>query len=515
MAATGSHPATPSTGAAPVEATASASRHAASAAATSAAAAGPRSPRNNDAAVAQVHRTLQALVHSLGSQHQLQSQIAELEREINAALRLIPDRGRSHGSLRAHETQSPSRDLATDFSLLAPSPAAHPSARDGEVAFGLASNRPLPRLPREPVHESLSHDSRYRHGYLSSLAHDDRATTPRRSPMEAVDASQFGVAFGTNAPPRAGSRTQPPHHVWHRAYQTSTKWESYRGDSKKGLDSLKENVNSAIVLLQAEPLLHMATLDLEGCTAAPSKSRFYMPRHHPASITAIKSVLPDAVRETANTGMTVLGTPIGRREWMKKQLNDKAKHIAGKLNDMLTTGVSLQALLTAMQYVPSLINHLYTLPPSLTSGLSELLNRACKDTFVKAFFAKVNLSAPAGAEVLKVYVQYSVMCVDKAIVTEVSNQSKCTREHGLKQGEGTRQNKTEGGKWNDRGQEGKWYRSREIAPIYSRAESKAVQPRHQNHDGTQNNTREQDIFIGFYHAEKYKREESRTRKQKS
>ncbi|EDQ89251.1 uncharacterized protein MONBRDRAFT_8287 [Monosiga brevicollis MX1] len=98
------------------------------------------------------------------------------------------------------------------------------------------------------------------------------------------------------------------------------------------------------------------------------------------------------------TGMTVLGTPIGRREWMKKQLNDKAKHIAGKLNDMLTTGVSLQALLTAMQYVPSLINHLYTLPPSLTSGLSELLNRACKDTFVKAFFAKVNLSAPAGAE---------------------------------------------------------------------------------------------------------------------
>ncbi|EDQ92322.1 uncharacterized protein MONBRDRAFT_21895 [Monosiga brevicollis MX1] len=51
-----------------------------------------------------------------------------------------------------------------------------------------------------------------------------------------------------------------------------------------------------------------------------------------------------------------------------------------------------------MQYVPSLINHLYTLPPSLTSGLSELLNRACKDTFVKAFFAKVNLSAPAGAE---------------------------------------------------------------------------------------------------------------------
>ena len=69
---------------------------------------------------------------------------------------------------------------------------------------------------------------------------------------------------------------------------------------------------------------------------------------------------------------------------------------------------------------------------------------------------------------LKVYVQYSVMCVDKAIVTEVSNQSKCIREHGLKQGEGTRQNKTEGGKWNDRGQEGKWYRSREIAPIYSR-----------------------------------------------
>ncbi|EDQ85179.1 uncharacterized protein MONBRDRAFT_12175 [Monosiga brevicollis MX1] len=78
--------------------------------------------------------------------------------------------------------------------------------------------------------------------------------------------------------------------------------------------------------------------------------------------------------------------------------NLATKHIAGKLNDMLTTGVSLQALLTAMQYVPSLINHLYTLPPSLTSGLSELLNRACKDTFVKAFFAKVNLSAPAGAE---------------------------------------------------------------------------------------------------------------------
>ena len=70
--------------------------------------------------------------------------------------------------------------------------------------------------------------------------------------------------------------------------------------------------------------------------------------------------------------------------------------------------------------------------------------------------------------VLKVYVQYSVMCVDKAIVTEVSNQSKCIREHGLKQGEGTRQNKTEGGKWNDRGQEGKWYRSREIAPIYNK-----------------------------------------------
>ncbi|EDQ84072.1 uncharacterized protein MONBRDRAFT_13164 [Monosiga brevicollis MX1] len=87
-----------------------------------------------------------------------------------------------------------------------------------------------------------------------------------------------------------------------------------------------------------------------------------------------------------------------KKQWMKKQLNDKAKHIAGKLNDMLTTGVSLQALLTAMQYVPSLISHLYTLPPSLTSGLSELLNRACKDTFVKAFFAKVNLSAPAGAE---------------------------------------------------------------------------------------------------------------------
>ncbi|EDQ84079.1 uncharacterized protein MONBRDRAFT_30618 [Monosiga brevicollis MX1] len=141
-----------------------------------------------------------------------------------------------------------------------------------------------------------------------------------------------------------------------------------------------------------------ARAESAGLHLQPSKSRFYMPRHHPASITAIKSVLPDAVRETANTGMTVLGTPIGRREWMKKQLNDKAKHIAGKLNEMLTTGVSLQALLTAMQYVPSLINHLYTLPPSLTSGLSELLNRACKDTFVKAFFAKVNLSAPAGAE---------------------------------------------------------------------------------------------------------------------
>ncbi|EDQ84097.1 uncharacterized protein MONBRDRAFT_13139 [Monosiga brevicollis MX1] len=141
-----------------------------------------------------------------------------------------------------------------------------------------------------------------------------------------------------------------------------------------------------------------ARAESAGLHLQPSKSRFYMPRHHSASITAIKSVLPDAVRETANTGMTVLGTPIGRREWMKKQLNDKAKHIAGKLNDMLTTGVSLQALLTAMQYVPSLINHLYTLPPSLTSGLSELLNRACKDTFVKAFFAKVNLSAPAGAE---------------------------------------------------------------------------------------------------------------------
>ncbi|EDQ85733.1 uncharacterized protein MONBRDRAFT_29018 [Monosiga brevicollis MX1] len=215
-----------------------------------------------------------------------------------------------------------------------------------------------------------------------------------------------------------------------------------------------------------------ARAESAGLHLQPSKSRFYMPRHHSASITAIKSVLPDAVRETANTGMTVLGTPIGRRDWMKKQLNDKAKHIAGKLNDMLTTGVSLQALLTAMQYVPSLINHLYTLPPSLTSGLSELLNRACKDTFVKAFFAKVNLSASAGAEghdvILKVYVQYSVMCVDKAIVTKVSNQSKCIREHGLKQGEGTRQNKTEGGKWNDRGQEGKWYRSREIAPIYSR-----------------------------------------------
>ncbi|EDQ86952.1 uncharacterized protein MONBRDRAFT_27769 [Monosiga brevicollis MX1] len=141
-----------------------------------------------------------------------------------------------------------------------------------------------------------------------------------------------------------------------------------------------------------------ARAESAGLHLQPSKSRFYMPRHHSASITAIESALPDAVRETANTGMTVLGTPIGRREWMKKQLNDKAKHISGKLNDMLTTGVSLQALLTAMQYVPSLINHLYTLPPSLTSGLSELLNRACKDTFVKAFFAKVNLSAPAGAE---------------------------------------------------------------------------------------------------------------------
>ncbi|EDQ88710.1 uncharacterized protein MONBRDRAFT_25944 [Monosiga brevicollis MX1] len=161
-----------------------------------------------------------------------------------------------------------------------------------------------------------------------------------------------------------------------------------------------------------------ARAESAGLHLQPSKSRFYMPHHHSASIAAIKSVLPDAVRETANTGMTVLGTPIGRREWMKKQLNDKAKHITGKLNDlktppklslrsdghvleqndMLTTGVSLQALLTAMQYVPSLINHLYTLPPGLTSGLSELLNRACKDTFVKAFFAKVNLSAPAGAE---------------------------------------------------------------------------------------------------------------------
>ncbi|EDQ90445.1 uncharacterized protein MONBRDRAFT_24230 [Monosiga brevicollis MX1] len=136
-----------------------------------------------------------------------------------------------------------------------------------------------------------------------------------------------------------------------------------------------------------------ARAESAGLHLQPSKSRFYMPRHHPASITAIKSVLPDAVRETANTGMTVLGTPIGRREWMKKQLNDKAKHIAGKLNDMLTIGVSLQALLTAMQYVPSLINHLYTLPPSLTSGLSELLNRACKDTFVKAFFAKSGYNA--------------------------------------------------------------------------------------------------------------------------
>ncbi|EDQ86174.1 uncharacterized protein MONBRDRAFT_11254 [Monosiga brevicollis MX1] len=118
-----------------------------------------------------------------------------------------------------------------------------------------------------------------------------------------------------------------------------------------------------------------ARAESAGLHLQPSKSRFYMPRHHSASITAIKSVLPDAMRETANTGMTVLGTPIGRREWMKKQLNDKAKHIAGKLNDMLTTGVSLQALLTAMQYVPSLINHLYTLPPSLTSGFLTMRGR--------------------------------------------------------------------------------------------------------------------------------------------
>ncbi|EDQ84172.1 uncharacterized protein MONBRDRAFT_13080 [Monosiga brevicollis MX1] len=59
-----------------------------------------------------------------------------------------------------------------------------------------------------------------------------------------------------------------------------------------------------------------ARAESAGLHLQPSKSRFYMPRHHPASIAAIESVLPDAVRETANTGMTVLGTPIGRREWM-------------------------------------------------------------------------------------------------------------------------------------------------------------------------------------------------------
>ena len=42
-----------------------------------------------------------------------------------------------------------------------------------------------------------------------------------------------------------------------------------------------------------------------------------------------------------------------------------------------------------------------------------------------------------------------------------------------------------------------------------------MQPRHQNHYVTQNNTREQGTFIGFYHAQKYKRKESRTWKQKS
>ena len=42
-----------------------------------------------------------------------------------------------------------------------------------------------------------------------------------------------------------------------------------------------------------------------------------------------------------------------------------------------------------------------------------------------------------------------------------------------------------------------------------------MQPRHQNHYVTQNNTREQHTFIGFYHAQKYKRKESRTWKQKS
>ncbi|EDQ91883.1 uncharacterized protein MONBRDRAFT_23123 [Monosiga brevicollis MX1] len=415
-----------------------------------------------------------------------------------------------------------------------------------------------------------------------------------------------------------------------------------------------------------------ARAESAGLHLQPSKSRFYMPRHHPASITAIKSVLPDAVRETANTGMTVLGTPIGRRDWMKKQLNDKAKHIAGKLNDMLTTGVSLQALLTAMQYVPSLINHLYTLPPCLTSGLSELLNRACKDTFVKAFFAKVNLSAPAGGEGHDVTLEQLLEArlftrantggfglhdlVERGPVAYICNMAKlatryprvydrlledasraadfeahvqragfqmatvkdaatqrpaeiialrskaalddlmakcaldlqqaylASREWGVStvlimrgrdklrrlsdttfacgrptdkcplcssktpQPRLTREHlltcrpiKRHNALRDEMGRLLSLATTPTVRAAAStctaatpfpapnprpprkpasrclnlRAESKAVQPRHQNHDGTQINTREQDIFIGFYHAEKYKREESRTRKQKS
>ena len=134
-----------------------------------------------------------------------------------------------------------------------------------------------------------------------------------------------------------------------------------------------------------------------GLHLQPSKSRFYMPAPQLAALSTIKSVLPDAEHEATNTGMTVLGSPIGQRAWMKEQLNNKAKHIADRLADMLSAGVSLQALLTALQYVPSLINHLYTLPPSLTSDMSQRLNSACKGTFVKAFFGKVDLSASAGA----------------------------------------------------------------------------------------------------------------------
>jgi len=152
-------------------------------------------------------------------------------------------------------------------------------------------------------------------------------------------------------------------------------------------------LDDVVLMGQAEHVIEDAKLVQErgkavGLELQPKKSRYYTPTERLSGV-LFESSFHGA--QPLEGGMVVLGVPIGTAEYCKSHLLQRAEEVKTGLERMRTHGVARQALLTALQYVSSMVNHFYVLPPSLTNGMSEMLNHACIETFVKAFFDGIDL----------------------------------------------------------------------------------------------------------------------------